>query len=172
MGELLWNLVMKSSISLNCLKLFWDNICHSIIKIHLRSSSEVKTLEHNMMAGLSTSWKAVTLLNSLHWSGVLEGCGLVCAWIGLRTQRWNPLDPFDCCHFPSCPCPLGHISNSSVNIHSLLALIIHQYVGPTPPPDTGSYPISLPISLSIPISSMNINSRVAVMIHSSKWFVF
>lgn len=159
---------MKSSVSLNCLKLFWDNICCSIIKIHLWSSSEVKTLKHNMMAGLRTFWKAVTLLNSLRWSGVLEECGLVCGWVGLRTQRWNPLDPFDCRPFPSCPCPLGHISNNSVNIHSVLALIINQYVGPTPSTDTGSYPISL----SVPISNMNINSRVAVMIHTSKWFVF
>ena len=63
LGELLWNSVMKSFVSLNCLKLFWD-ICYNIIKIHLWSTSELKTLHPLVMAGLGTFCKAATLLNN------------------------------------------------------------------------------------------------------------
>ena len=63
LGELLWNSVMKSFVSLNCLKLFWD-ICYNIIKIHLWSTSELKSLHPLVMVGLGTFCKAATLLNN------------------------------------------------------------------------------------------------------------
>ena len=68
---------------------------YKIIKIHLWSSSEVKTLEPHMMAGLSNFWKASHTAEQLRWCVQLEVCGLVCDWTGLRTQRWNSLNYFN-----------------------------------------------------------------------------